>query len=288
MSTVVVGNRRSPEVLGALQAASRTNVAELVAHDGPSTRRAVAEAVAGGAERVVVIGGDGIVHDVVQELAGTEVVLGVVAHGTGNDFARALGLPLDDPVAGARAAMAEPVSVDLIRSEHGWATTVVCAGFPAQVNERANRMRFPRGSSKYTVATFLLLPRLRDESVRLEIDTGSGVEIVDGPVNMLGAANTAFFGGGMKICPDADPADGMIDLAVVQPLSRVQLLRFLPSVFSGAHRSNQRVRFWRARSITVEGDITLWADGEPYGPAPATLTTVRGALRVAGVVGVAR
>src|SRR5690606_6758699 len=135
--------------------------AELLQADSAEGSSAVAAAaVNAGAERLVVVGGDGLVRIAVGAVATSKTVLGIVPQGTGNDFARALGLlagKLEDQV---DRALQTPVSVDAMRTNHGWVASVATLGFSGDVTARANALRWPRGSQRYTVATLLQLPRL--------------------------------------------------------------------------------------------------------------------------------
>jgi diacylglycerol kinase (ATP) len=159
------------------------------------TTAALRHAVSTGVQRVIVIGGDGTVNLAVNVLAQTGVELGIVAGGTGNDSARALGLPFDDPTAAIAAALSPAVAVDALRTDHGWAMTVATVGFSVAVNKRANRLRFPRGAALYRRATIEELPRLRTLPMTLTVDG------VAHPIEttLLAVANGAYFGGGMQI-----------------------------------------------------------------------------------------
>lgn len=261
----------------------RTHGAEVVditGSDADASLDAARRAVADGAERLVVIGGDGLVHLGLQAVATTDTVLGVVPVGTGNDFIRGIpGAPLD-PAAAARAALGPATPIDAIHTGSHWIASVATAGFSGDVNERANNLRFPRGASRYTVATMRELPGLTRRSMRLVIDG----EAHEYEAALLAVANTAWFGGGMRICPDADPADGRLDVTVVADVGRIELLRFFRLVFSGRHLSHPKVHAHTGRQVRVECDgLPLWGDGEPVDVAPATLTVVPGALRLAGV-----
>lgn len=238
-----------------------------------------------GARRVIVVGGDGMVHAAVNALAplaagGHDVSLGVVAVGTGNDFARAVGLPIDDIDAAAMRAVGAAQPIDLLRCDHGWVATVATCGFPARVNARANRMRWPRGSSRYTVATLLQLPRLRADQLVIRLDDGSAETV---PVTILAAANTGWFGGGMHIVPAASPSDGVIHVLRAGRLGRLSLLRYLPLVFSGRHVSHPATTIGAARRVRIDGsaELELWGDGERLGTLPAAIEVVPGALAVA-------
>ena len=251
---------------------------DLTGTSAADSAEAAAAAVAAGAERIVVVGGDGLVHLAVQTVAGTDTVLGVVPVGTGNDFARGVGGIPDDPAAATRVALGPHRAVDLIRTADGWVASVATAGFSGDVNARANRLRFPRGPARYSVATVLELPTLRSRPVRLTVD-GTVHEI---DATLLAVANTGWFGGGMHIAPDAVPDDGILEVTVVAEVGRLELLRFFRLVFSGRHMGHPRVQALRGRRIEIAAaDLELWGDGEAIGSAPATFEAVAGALRLA-------
>lgn len=240
---------------------------------------AAARAVADGADRLVVVGGDGLVQIAVDAVAGSDVVLGIVPQGTGNDFARALGL-LDGRFADhVTRALADPAPVDAMRTTHGWVASVATAGFSGDVTARANGLRWPRGQQRYTVATLLQLPRLRRLHARITVD-GVAHEADN---TLLAIGNTAYFGGGMRICPEARPDDGLLHVVVIGPVPVTTFLRVFPRVFRGGHVRHPDVATYTGREVTVEGeDGEMWADGDLLGPTPITCEVVPGALRVAG------
>ena len=250
---------------------------DVLAAGSPAEAIAAAEkAVADGTERLVVVGGDGIVHLAAGALAGSSTALGIIAAGTGNDAARALGLLDGDLGTRVDRALDEPTAIDMISGGDRPAVTNVIIGFPATVNERANRMRM--GAARYTVATLLEIPRMRPQPYRLVLDG----EARDLHAAVVVVANTAYFGAGMAICPDADPTDGLLDVCVVGDASRVELLRSFRLVSSGRHVGHPKVSMFRAGEVTVEGTGPIRADGEPLGALPVTLRPDRGALLVAG------
>lgn len=292
----------NPAARGGRRAAAGQAVAraiEAAGHDvvplhptGPAdTADTVAKARVDGMERLVVAGGDGLIHHVLPALATTDVILGIVPVGTGNDFARALGLPTRLRAAVA-AALGPAHPVDLVAADDGrWAATVVTGGFSGQVNARANNLRFPPGQQRYTVATLAELRRLRPVTLTLTIPAAEGGE--DRPdlverhtTTLFAVANTRYFGGGMAICPAARPDDGLLDVTIVGPTTPFQLARMLPTVFPGRHVRHPAVVTRRARRIHVETDANLWADGEPFGSG-GRLEAAAGALRVAGSLGTA-
>lgn len=247
---------------------SKATVIDITGPDAEASAQAARSAVAAGAERIVVAGGDGLVHLALQAVAGTTTVLGVVPVGTGNDFVRGVsGIPTD-PGEATRVALGPATSVDVIAAEgdpgpdgdRRWIASVATSGFSADVNARANRLRFPRGPARYTVATALELPRLTHRDLTIEVDGQRHTH----RTAVLAVGNTAWFGGGMQICPGADPTDGMLEVTVVSDVGRFELLRFFRSVYGGDHLRHPRVSTYRGRTIRLSGDdIDLWGDGEP-------------------------
>ena len=248
-------------------------------------RREVESAFALGTNGLVVVGGDGMVSLGVNLLAGTGVPLGIVATGTGNDLARGLGLPFDDPAAATEAlveALGRPprvIDAGLVR--HGelrtWFASVVSAGFDAVVNERANGMVRPKGPSRYTLAMVRELITFRPRSYTITID---GVRREQRAM-LVSVANNSSIGGGMRIVPHADLSDGLLDVFIVHPLSRARLVAVFPKVFAGRHADHPAVEFITGRRVRIEADdIVAYADGERIGQLPVDVEIVPGALSV--------
>lgn len=243
-------------------------------------RAATAGVVADGTSRLIAVGGDGVVHIAVNAVAETETVLGVVPLGTGNDFARALELLAGSVDEQVDRALADASPVDAIRSDHGWIASVATLGFSGDVTARANGLAWPRGSARYTVATLLQLQRLRTLPVALEVE---GRQIGDA-TTLLAVGNTAYFGGGMRICPSASPDDGLLQAVSIGDVPRHRFVRVFPTVFSGGHVDRPEVSTATGSWATIDGpeDIDVWADGERLGPLPIRLDVVAGAVLVAG------
>ena len=235
--------------------------------------------MAAGAERLIAVGGDGTVHLAVQGVAGTDAVLGIVPVGTGNDFARAFGLFGFSVEDATTRALGPSRPVDAIGTDRQrWVTFNVTGGFSVDVNVRADRLRFPKGPSRYTVATLLTMPGLRHRELVVTVD-GQRTEYRSA---LFAVANTPTFGGGMAVCPDADPTDGLLDVAVVGPASRTTMLSLLPKVFEGRHVGHRHVHMLRGRTVAIEGEpIDLVGDGEAIGATPISLEAVPGALQLA-------
>lgn len=250
-------------------------------------------AVAAGTDALVVVGGDGMVHLGAGAVAGSSVPLGVAAAGSGNDVARALGLPLLDAQASADVVHAGLVdgarrTVDAVRYEAdgsaGWFVGVLGAGFDALVNERANRWTRPRGRLRYDLAIVRELPLFRPRRYRLCLDG----EERDVTAVLLAVANGPSYGGGMRIAPDARVDDGLLDVVVCGPISRLELVRLYPSVFSGGHVDHPAVTVTRARHVVVDAPgIVGYADGERIAALPLTCEVVPGALDVLAPSGAA-
>lgn len=237
------------------------------------------EAVQGGLDVLVAIGGDGTAHLALQAVAGTSTALAVVPTGTGNDLAVCLGVPSDVAATVAAIRAADITAVDAVQVGGGWFACVLGTGFDAAVNERANRMRWPRGRRRYDVATLLELRTYRPRRLVLTLD---GVR-QEHQVMLVAVGNASSYGGGMRMCPDADLTDGLLDVVVVGPLTRLRLIRLFPRVFKGTHVHDPSVTVHRAREVVLEGEpLTVYADGEPFGRLPLTCRVVPGALRVVG------
>ena len=285
-SVHVIGNASAPhgqEQLANVAAALEARGVDAEVHRPPTSdaaRDAARRCVDEGAERLIAVGGDGVVNIAVNAIAGTDVVLGVVPAGTGNDFARALGLLDGDVEAQIDRALADASPVDAIRTDHGWVASVATLGFSGDVTARANRLRWPRGQHRYTLATLLQLPRLQSYPVTVIVD---GQRVGTASTMLLAIGNTAYFGGGMRICPGAKPDDGRVQVIDIDAVTRLRFLRVFPTVFSGRHVDRPEVTAGSGAVVEVDGaDIDLWADGERLGPLPVRLELVRDALRVAG------
>jgi len=237
-------------------------------------------------DALVVVGGDGMVHLAAGLLAGTGVPLGVVPSGTGNDFARGLGIPLGEPqqaldvLLEALGRPARTIDAGLIRFDGAaperWFAGVLSAGFDSAVNERANALRWPRGRQRYNVAILIELLRLRPRRYALVVDgQPRSVEAL-----LISVANNTSFGGGMLITPKALLDDGLLDLFIVAPMSRLSFLRIFPRVFAGTHVGDRHVSIERVHRVRLEADAVGYADGERVGPLPLDVRVEPGALRV--------
>ena len=235
-------------------------------------------AVRDGVESLVVVGGDGLVHLAVQALAHANATLGIIPAGTGNDAARYFGVPRGDAVAAADVVVGGRTrTVDLARTGPTYFLCVLSAGFDAIVNERANRMRWPRGQMRYNLATLAELRVLAAIPYTLELD-GSTTRT---DAVLVAVGNGPSFGGGLRITEGAVLDDGLLDVVVFHPVSRSNLVRSYPRLFNGTHTSHSAYEHHRVREVTVAAPgIVAYADGERLGPLPVTVTSEPAALKV--------
>jgi diacylglycerol kinase (ATP) len=271
------------ELVGHLRAVCE--VKTVVATDPGGTAEAAKRAVADGADVLAVVGGDGIAHAAVQACAESETALALIPAGTGNDLARGLGVPLN-PIAASRSVaralrLEQRRRIDLGKvAGAGWFATVLCAGFDSRVNARANRMRWPRGQRRYDLAVVRELVGLRAMPLRVETEAGT----TELNATLVAVGNTACYGGGIPVCPDADADDGLFDLTVVGEVSRRDLVRILPSLRTGRHVEHPAVATLRAQRVRLGGENgwLAYADGEPQARLPLSMRCVPEALRVVG------
>jgi diacylglycerol kinase (ATP) len=259
------------------------SVRTVLGEDADDALRRAREAVDGGTGALIAVGGDGMMSLALQAVAGTMTPLGVIAVGTGNDFARALGLPIRDPAAAGRLA-AEALKggairdIDLGRVGDRWFGSVLASGFDSRVNDRGNRMRWVGGRFKYDLAMLAELAAFRTIPYRIRLDGGPVQEI---EATLIAVGNGSTYGGGMRICADAVMDDGLFDVTVVGDCSRTTLLKVFPRVYKGTHLDHPAVTVHRVSSIELAAaSVTAYADGEPLGALPLTATCVPGAVRV--------
>ena len=258
------------------------SVREVVGRDAVEAAGLAAGAVDSGPDAVVAVGGDGTVHLALQAVAGRGVPFGVVPAGSGNDFARAIGVPLGPPAAAA-AVVARGLregtvrAVDLGCSEGTWFGCVAAAGFDARVNDRANRMTWPRGRARYPLAMLAELRVFRPVPYVIETD-GSRWETT---AMLVVVGNARSYGGGMLVTPGARMDDGLLDILVLSELPTHQFLRLFPRVYRGTHVSHPAVTVLQARQVRLQAPgITTYVDGEVLGHLPRTFEAVPGAVQV--------
>ena len=226
----------------------------------------------------VVMSGDGLVGQIGGSLAGTGVPLGIIPGGRGNDLARVLGIPSDPR--GAVAVLAEGYEREIdvgVANDRRFLCVASC-GFDSDANRIANEARLVRGNLVYAYAALRALAAWRPANFRVAID-GEPLEFAGYSV---AAGNSSTFGGGMMIAPHAELDDGLLEVIAISQVSKVRYLRGIPKAFKGTHVENEEVTERRGTTIEIRADrpFAVYADGEHLTDLPATLSTMRRALRV--------
>jgi YegS/Rv2252/BmrU family lipid kinase len=281
------GGRIAPQVESALRDRGLT-VRRVDTRDLEHARRLAREA-AGASETVVALSGDGMVGaiaDTLRAIPGS--LLGVLPGGRGNDLARVLGIAVDPVAACATIAEGIPRAMDLgevssSRPEAGGRAFVgiASAGFDSDANRIANDAPARLGGLVYAYGALRALVSWRPARFEIELDPPGERHAFTG--YSVGAANSKAYGGGMRAAPGAMLDDGLLEVVVLERVSKFKFLtRILPKVFSGTHVQEPSVRVFRAREISVNADrpFTMYADGDPIGELPVRVRAVRGAVTV--------
>ena len=226
---------------------------------------------------VIALGGDGFIHEIIQHLVSRDIPLGVIPCGTGNDFARSIGV-FDLPFSRQLELIEkhDATHIDLGRVQDQWFAAILSSGFDALVNDRANSMRWPRGRMRYNIAMIEKLIALRPHSYRIRVDE----RYLEVQATLVTVANGSSYGGGMKVCPDASINDGLFDVMVLGRVSRIELLKVFPKVYRGGHVGHPAVTFYRCNEIEIDGSGSSFADGEPIAQLPLIAKCVSAALKV--------
>ena len=228
----------------------------------------------GNYQGVVAVGGDGLAHLVLQHAVPEHLPFLVIPAGTGNDFVRTLGWSLEniEPIL-ENALRAEPQAIDLGNVDSEWFGAILSTGFDSVVNEKANQLKWPKGPQRYNVAIALELARFKP--IEYEIVCDGNAFTTEAMLVAIG--NGKSYGGGMNICPQAQLNDGLFDIVILEPVSKVEFLKVFPRVYSGSHLSHPAIKTLRAEKVTINAMAVAYADGERIGPAPISAQCVKGA-----------
>jgi diacylglycerol kinase (ATP) len=281
------GKGRALELLPHVSGTLRDGGADLeilLSRDFAEAQSMTRHAIQDGADVLAVMGGDGMTHLGVNAVAAAHLsghnrtTLGLIPAGTGNDFCRGIGLDPKNAVAAAVViAAGHSRFIDLARVGETYVGTVLATGFDALVNRRAKQLTWPRGSTRYAVATMAELRVFSPLRYRLSLDG----EVRELQAMLVAIGNTSSYCGGMRICPEADPYDSLLDVTIIHPVGRLKLLRLFPEIYSGRFVRDPCVEQLRAREVTVEGlGLVGFGDGEMIAAAPLTVCCVPRALPV--------
>lgn len=228
----------------------------------------------GSIEGVVAVGGDGLVHLVLQMVVPRKIAFAAIPAGTGNDFVRALGWHLDEIKTQLNAIVSKPASViDLGLVDSEWFGAVLSTGFDSVVNEKANTMKWPKGPMKYNLAIAMELPKFKPLKYTIELDN----QVIETEAMLIAVGNGGSYGGGMKVCPDAVMSDGLFDVMVLRPVSKIEFVRVFPTVFSGKHINHKQVNIYRTKRVSLHAPAVAYADGERIGGLPVRAECIAGA-----------
>ena len=237
------------------------------------------QAVAEGAERLVVCGGDGTINETLAPLAGSHTALGLLPCGTCNDLALALAVPLRVEAAIDNLLHGEVRTIDLGRAGDRFFATIAAFGFDAEVNRRMESAQGPlSGRPRYILEALRHIARYQPTQVRLCGDFGE----LEQEVLLVSTANTRNYGGNLCVAPDADLGDGLFDVVVVNAVPRWAILSLMLRLFWRAHVRHPAVRIERTARLALHTaePHRVYADGDYLGQTPLVLEISPAALRV--------
>ena len=262
LATQIVGFLQSNEV--AYRMISPNSVSE--------TKSLVRELLQKGeATRLLSVGGDGLFHLLLQFAVEFKVPIAIAPGGTGNDFYRTLGWyghDLNHYL--AHLISSEPTLVDVGVVDGEYFGAVLSSGFDSVVNERANQMKWPKGPAKYNAAIALELPKFKAIEFKIYADE----RILEVEAMLIAIGNGRSYGGGMQVCPDANLQDGLLDIMILHPISKLEFVKVFPTVYKGTHIEHPEVEIIRAKRVRIESSAVAYADGERIGQLPVQVESL--------------
>lgn len=280
------GGGRAAQAMPAVVRALRATGWEVnthLTHDLDDAERVAAQAPADTV--VAALGGDGLLSRVAAGTRTSKAVFAPLPGGRGNDFCAKLGVPREPAAAAAALVGATEHAVDcadLFGHELDGRTVlgVISCGFDSEATRRANAAKLIRGHLVYAWAALRTLATWKPVELTVTVDGA--------PRSFRGftvaVGNSGHYGGGMKVCPDAQMDDGLLDVVTVSHAGRSYFVRQLPKLFAGTHVDGAIVQAQQGREVTLDSASTveLYADGEPAGTVPCIIRVVPAALRVLG------
>jgi diacylglycerol kinase (ATP) len=225
----------------------------------------------GEAHRLISVGGDGLFHLLLQLAIEFKVPLAVAPGGTGNDFYRTLGW-FDHELTNYldHLVSAEPSLVDVGVVDGEYFGAVLSSGFDSVVNERANTLKWPKGPAKYNAAIALEFPKFKPIEFKIFADE----QVLEVEAMLIAIGNGRSYGGGMQVCPDADLQDGLFDIMILHPVSKLEFIKVFPTVYKGTHIEHPQVEVIRAKQVRIESSAIAYADGERIGQLPVQVESL--------------
>jgi diacylglycerol kinase (ATP) len=225
---------------------------------------------------VIAVGGDGLLHIILQRLVPAQIPFGLIPAGTGNDFVRTLGWDLELVDAQLEAITStKPSAIDLGLVDGEWFGAILSTGFDSIVNEKANTLKWPKGTMKYNAAIAIELPRFKPRHYEITLDDRS----ISTEAMLIAVSNGRSYGGGMLVCPNASITDGLFDVMLLHPVSTLEFIKVFPRVFAGSHITHPAVEIVRSRMVRIESKAVAYSDGERVGQLPVTAECIHNAAR---------
>ena len=236
------------------------------------TKSLVSESLRNGeASKLLSVGGDGLFHLLLQLVMEFKVPLAVAPGGTGNDFYRTLGWFDSELIEYLEHLIStEPTFVDVGVADGEYFGAVLSSGFDSVVNERANKMKWPKGPAKYNVAIALEFPKFNAIEFKLFADE----KVLEVEAMLIAIGNGQSYGGGMRVCPNADLHDGLLDIMILHPVSKMEFIKVFPTVYQGTHIEHPQVQVIRAKKVRIESSAIAYADGERIGQLPVQVESL--------------
>lgn len=209
----------------------------------------------------IAVGGDGTVNEVVNGIVESDKIMGIIPCGTGNDFAKSLGIPKDPLEALSQIINGTPRLIDIGKVNNHWFINIASIGLDAEIADCTNRIKaFFNGAYAYIIAFIKVLFCFKP----LEVQFKEGQRVYSKQVMLVAICNGSYYGGGAKIAPNAILSDGYFDVCIVEKMAKLKLLVLFPSVFKGRHEAFKEVKIYRTKSMTIKGKelVKLNLDGE--------------------------
>ena len=225
---------------------------------------------------VIAVGGDGLLHIILQIVVPAQIPFTIIPAGTGNDFVRTLGWDLNEvDVQLNQVTTTSPTPIDLGLVDGEWFGAILSTGFDSIVNEKANTMQWPKGPMKYNAAIAIELPRFVPRHYEITLDDRT----ISTEAMLIAVANGRSYGAGMLVCPNANIGDGLFDVMVLHPVSKLEFIKVFPRVFAGTHVSHPAVEIVRSKNVTIESNAIAYADGERIGQLPISAECIHDAVQ---------
>jgi len=225
---------------------------------------------------VIAVGGDGLLHIILQKVVPAQIPFTIIPAGTGNDFVRTLRWDLEDIDQQLECVTTtRPTSIDLGLVDGEWFGAILSTGFDSVVNEKANTMQWPKGPMKYNAAIAIELPRFKPRHYEITLDDRT----MSTEAMLIAVSNGRSYGGGMLVCPNASISDGYFDVMVLHPVTKLEFLKVFPKVFAGTHVTHPAVEIVRSKTVRIESKAVAYADGERIGQLPVVAECINGAVQ---------